>query len=195
MGCFKQHRSTHQNSESPLPLGTAPSPPPLKSLWNAVIKVVETGEPKQPQSPFAALVWSEKLSRLLARYPRLRVQLADVYVATLEPSLATIDGQRLTRDHFDRGPGRGRLRGRARGRNRGGGNTAAWTQEKALRHGSHKLKEYCTLGHDMGEGLREYSRLVVDLCAEVAIDRQDSLVVTSGRDVDMKDIAIKFDVI
>ena len=102
---------------------------------------------------------SPDLQLLYKRFPRLFAQLQVIYEATAEPSDDQHDDQSSSRSHMDRG--RGRSRGRGRGRDRGAG--APWSHQRGFKAGLHQLRKLRRLDGDDGEGLREFSKLAVEV--------------------------------
>ena len=102
---------------------------------------------------------SPDLQLLYKRFPRLFAQLQVIYEATTEPSDDQPDDQSSSRSHIDRGRGRSRGRGRGRGRDRGAG--APWSHQRGFKAGLHQLRKLRRLDGGDGEGLREFSKLVM----------------------------------
>ena len=107
-----------------------------------------------------SLETSCELKDLFVRYPQLRAQLRDVYVATNEPLDSTYENT-----HERSGFGRGSNRGRRGGSPRERGKPGPWSQQKGLRLGLRqlqKLKEF----EGTGEGLKAFSNLVTSTVDE-----------------------------
>ena len=102
---------------------------------------------------------SPDLQLLYKRFPRLFAQLQMIYEATTEPSDDQHNDQSSSRSHIDRG--RGRSRGRGRGRDRGAG--APWSHQRGFKAGLHQLRKLRRLDGDDGEGLREFSKLAMNV--------------------------------
>lgn len=99
-------------------------------------------------------------------YPRLRSQLRDIYIATLPPAEEStgITGHYEDQTQSYRGRGRGKGRG-GRGRDR-----ASWNTDRGTQDGIDALcnaKEQYGKG---GEGVREYTELVLKLVSMEGVD-------------------------
>lgn len=98
-------------------------------------------------------------------YPRLRSQLREIYTATLPPTDDPAAGAYGGNNPSYRGGGAGRGGNRANGQHRGPWNTDQGTQD-----GIDALKEQSEQYGKGGEGIRDYSELVLKLVSLEGVD-------------------------
>lgn len=175
VACSRAHRDSHPPSEpvSEIKKHALPPKPP-------------TPTKKSKSHPFSVLDDSMELQQLFARYPNLPARLSAIADVTLPPkgdalvsgamhwSLPGAGGAGNTGHGRGRGGrGNGRARG-GRGGGRGGGgstdakNNRPWTKEAGLRKGLDALRAARTDPTEDGDGVREYSELVLHLLAREA---------------------------
>lgn len=155
VACSKLHKPTHSASSDAMPNnGLRHIKPDKKSATqgNQLRPLAGTQAAAGLYSPFSRLEASQELQALFKAFPDLRSQLRDIHAATLPPPACDTDGKHFgDHSHNKKEFGLGRV-GRGKG---------PWTQDHAMQSGIcalHKAKhEY----GKRGEGVREYSDLVL----------------------------------
>lgn len=164
MGCYKAHQDAYSDKRCPTatlpdPNGLPPKPPPVASGVGALGSHPTSGDSSTTLSALDSLESSVELKRLYVQYPKLRNQLSEIYEASNEPSNDHSDEYTPSRGRGDRYRGRGRIR--ERGHERGVG--ASWPPKKRFEAGLDQMRKSRHLRGTDGEGLKEFSKLVVSL--------------------------------
>ncbi len=173
--CYKGHKPVHANAQSPS--GPSDNAYLLPSELLPVMLVNPpllgtTTEHTSPGNLFRTLESSQDLPRLFSLYPKLWAQLHEIYLATLEPPPGYRDTELESNSRFDRG--RRRLGGMIRGRGRSGGNGAPWTPQKGRKLALSRMRKAKDCEDRDGDGIREFSRLVIGLCESKPWELHDS---------------------
>ncbi len=160
--CYKEHRLVHANMQAAYwpdanVSGHSPEHSPV-TLENPPSMDI-TLKSAQPGNPFTALESSPDLQNLFILYPKLRAQLHEVYIATLEPPPTCQDSEQRNNSRFD--GGRGQVRGR--GRSRRWGNGAPWTPQRGQKLAVSRIRKFRECDVKESDGLREFSRLLIRL--------------------------------
>ena len=135
VACSKLHKATHPPNE-PIPKIEKPTTPPKP---NPTVPRPGTVAAAGYKGPFAALDESRELQELFKMYPSLPSQLEEINAATLRP---VEDERRASRK---------------------GRKAEPWTSDRGLQKGREALcRARNTSGKD-GEGIREFSKLVLQI--------------------------------
>jgi len=156
VACSTLHKATHP----PIDIaqvadlkGSAPLPPNGPSSRPPAGTAAAAGLP----SPFAALHDSEQLRTLFKIYPRLREQLNEIHNATFPPN-SDVDMEDNAHQNHHSQPYSQRD-----GRGRGQGGKEPWSQDRGTQNGIRALCRARDLVGGDGEGVREYSKLVLQI--------------------------------
>ena len=140
--CSVAHKRTH-----PPKAPTPPKPEPAKTVQkDTTIPRVGTAAAAGYKGVFAALDDSAKLQTLFKLYPTLPSILLEIYTATLRPT----DGDDLSGQPYHRG---------GKGQHRNG--HPKWNPDQGDEYGIAALRQARKLMGKDGEGVREYSQLVL----------------------------------
>lgn len=160
--CYKEHRLVHLRMQAAYPLDGNASEHSLEhspvTLEDSPSREI-TMKSSQPGNPFTALESSPDLQNLFTVYPKLRAQLHQVYIATLEPPHNCPDSEQRNNSRFDGGRGQVRVRGRSRGWS----NDAPWTPQRGQKLAVARIRKFRECEIKESYGLREFSRLLVRL--------------------------------
>lgn len=161
VACSAIHRATHPTTEPPTPKEVIPPPPPKQTVPQP-----GTVSAAGYKGPFATLADSSELKLLFERYPRLLSELEHIYKATQPPG-----------PESERGGGKGG-RGGYKARGGGGRGSHTWNQDRGTQDGLRRLTRARDVRGMEGEGVREFSKLVLQIIAEeegdgrVDVDRE-----------------------
>ena len=165
MECYKEHKAAHEDDHLAMGLGgkcaeLPPKPPTVNS--SEVTIAIAT----QATNTSANLESSPTLQSLYLMYPTLRAQLHEVYVSTLEPPAGYQDGEHRGNGRFNLQSGRRRGRGISRGGSRGKG--APWNHQRGQNYALSRMRKIKVSEGKDGDGMREFSRLVLGLVESVS---------------------------
>ena len=157
IACSTLHKATHPAIE---PTPEAKPEAPTKDLANGSAPRAGTLAAAGSKSPFTALDDSAELKILFQNYPGLPSQLEQINTATLPPT----DGEKGG-SHSQYPPRVGRGQGRK---------SEPWNKDRGLENGVHALNKAREAYGKDGEGVREFSKLVLQILArdEVADARE-----------------------
>lgn len=142
IACSTLHKATHPAIES-LP---TPDPEPVKPVAaNSSARRAGTVAAAGYKGPFERLTESEELQTLFRKYPNLRAQLNGIHEATLRP----ISEEDLSPEYTNN---------RAKKREQ-------WTQDRGVQDGVKALSDARRVFGKDGEGVREFSRLVLQIAS------------------------------
>ncbi|RDL39277.1 uncharacterized protein BP5553_03617 [Venustampulla echinocandica] len=145
VACSTVHKTTHPADE-PAPVASTPIPsPPAETHGRAGTRAAAGSK-----GPFAPLDNSEELQELFKTYPRLKSHLQNIHNATLPPA----------DDHAPSFPN-----GQQKRR---GGKQEAWNQDRGLQNGVKALNRARVAYGKDGEGVREFSKLVLQMVSRDA---------------------------
>ncbi len=170
ISCYKSHQVTHADILNP---GEELNSSPLLSIQQSYqeggnVAPEALGRPRESgSSQLETLRSSPELQLLFEKYPQLRSQLHDIYMATIE-SRPGHGHHSYGHHHYRKGCDRGRVRGAGRVVVHG-----PWTAERSLREGHRRLENARELQGVKREGIEEFSKLALRLSA-VALSNHTS---------------------
>ncbi|KAF2089857.1 hypothetical protein K490DRAFT_36233 [Saccharata proteae CBS 121410] len=161
IGCFKEHKTTHEESTSQkINSNTLPSVDTQPVLSEPSRPNAVPAPHNAQSSPFSGLLTDPAFNSLFQTHPNLRSQLRGVYMTTQEPdpdAEPRFPASRGYRGH------RGNFRGRGRGRGRGDGRPRGpWRQENADKWAVDRLMRLQSRDGPEAEGIQEFVRLIAN---------------------------------
>ncbi|KAH6682940.1 hypothetical protein B0J14DRAFT_467844 [Halenospora varia] len=136
IACSSTHKATHPPQET-VPKPVDKSPPKINS------RIPQAGTVGY-RGPFCALDESKELQALFKIYPQLKSQLENIYAATLSPT----EGSQPELSH---------------GHRKKSGKADFWDRDRGLQNGIHALNKLRNTCGEDGEGVREFSRLILQI--------------------------------
>ncbi|KAL2753709.1 hypothetical protein ACRALDRAFT_2110395 [Sodiomyces alcalophilus JCM 7366] len=146
--CNKIHRENHPPDPEPESKPSDPGPPPVP----AAVTEGASSSSNQPNNPFSVLDDSEQLRYLFRRYPNLPQQLLAINAATEPPPEAqpsTLKEAILAKAAAANNP-----------------KHTQWNHDVGIRKGKEALRKARKAEGDAGEGVREFSELIVHLISQ-----------------------------
>ncbi|KAH8687505.1 hypothetical protein BGZ60DRAFT_363535 [Tricladium varicosporioides] len=136
IGCISIHKAAHPPQET-VHKPADQSPPKINA------RIPQAGVVGY-KSPFCALDESKELRALFKIYPQLKSQLENIYAATLPPT----EGSQPELSHRHR---------------KKSSKADFWDRDRGLQNGIHALNELRNTCGEDGEGVREFSRLILQI--------------------------------
>ncbi|ROT40269.1 hypothetical protein SODALDRAFT_356230 [Sodiomyces alkalinus F11] len=169
VACNKTHRENHPPDPEPesKPSDAGPSPQPVAMTEGP-------SSSHQPDNPFSVLDDSEQLRYLFRRYPNLPQQLLAISAATEPPAEAQPTS--LKEAILAKAAAAGKP------------NQAQWNHDVGIRKGKEALRRARKAEGDAGEGVREFSELIIHLTSQGARSEETGSLLRSRaaqRDADL----------
>lgn len=149
VACSRTHRENHPPDPEPKPELQPPTNEEPTAPRN-------TGpSPIDPENPFRALASSDKLRMLFTKYPSLPDQLQQIYAATMPPKEGS-DSRAIPASLMQ-----------------GVQRKSTWNHDVGIQNGKAALRRARKANGEEGEGVREYTELVLHLLNQE--DSQDKV--------------------